>query len=59
MRSGVEIRQMQDERGDVVYRVTVGVGAAMSVVRDFKSKEDAERFASGERIRFAGGPKRA
>jgi hypothetical protein len=29
MRSGVQIRQMQDERGDVVYRVTVGVGAAM------------------------------
>lgn len=56
---GVEIRPMQDDRGDAVYRVTVSVGAAMSVVRDFKSKEDAERFASGERIRLAGGPKRA
>ena len=51
---GVEIRPMKDGRGEV-YRLTVNVGAAMSVVRDFKSKGDAERFASGERIRV--GPK--
>ena len=56
---GVEIRPAQDDRGEVVYRVTVSVSAAMSVVRDFKSREDAERFTSGERIRLAGGPKRA
>ena len=56
---GVEMRPMQDDHGEAVYRVTVRVGAAMSVVRDFKSKEDAERFASGDRIGLRGAPKRA
>jgi hypothetical protein len=56
---GVEIRPIIDERGEPVYRVTVSVGGAMSVVRDFKSKEDAERFVSAERTRLGKGPKHA
>jgi hypothetical protein len=56
---GVEIRPSQDDHGVAVYRVTVSVGGGLSVVRDFKSKEDAERFASSERQGLAGGPKRA
>ena len=59
MRWGVEIRATQDDHGVAVYRVTVSVGGGLSVVRDFKSKEDAERFASTERQRSGGGPKRA
>ncbi len=56
---GVEIRPRQDDNGVTVYRVTVSVGGGLSVVRDFKSKEDAEQFASSERQSLAGGPKRA
>ena len=31
--------------GGTVYRVSAGVGGNFSVVRDFKTREDAERFA--------------
>ncbi len=55
---GVEIRPTQDHHGVTVYRVTVSVGGDMSVVREFRSKEDAERFVSSERQRLVGGPKR-
>jgi hypothetical protein len=56
---GLEIKPTQDDHGVTVYRVTVSVGGGLSVVREFKSKEDAEQFASSERQRLAGGPKRA
>jgi hypothetical protein len=56
---GVEVRPFRDVNGAAVYRVTVSVGGGVSVVRDFKSKEDAERFAGSERQRLVGGPKRA
>ena len=46
MPRAVEIRPTRDARGGDVYRVTVSVGGGLAVVRDFKSKEDAERFAS-------------
>jgi hypothetical protein len=59
MSCGVEVRPFKDANGGAVYRVTVSVGGSMSVVRDFKSKEDAERFAGSGRKRLAGGPKRA
>jgi hypothetical protein len=58
MPRGVEIRPMQDDHGVTVYRVTVRVGGDLSVVRDFRSKEDAERFVSSERQRLDEGPKR-
>jgi hypothetical protein len=48
MPEAVEIQVLQNPRGDSVYRVAVGVGG-FSVVRDFKSKKDAERFAGRKR----------
>jgi hypothetical protein len=49
MPEAVEIQVLQNPRGDSVYRVAVGVGGDFSVVRDFKSKKAAERFAGRKR----------
>jgi hypothetical protein len=57
MPEAVEIQVLQDSKGVSVYRVAVGVGRGLSVVRDFKSKKDAERFAG--RRRSNEGPKHA
>ena len=59
MARGIEVRPFRDATGAAVYRVSVSVGGGLAVVRDFRSKEDAERFAQSERGRSVGGPKRA
>jgi hypothetical protein len=42
----VKIQILKDNAGTPVYRVASSVGRNMSVVRDFKSREEAERFAT-------------
>jgi len=56
MPSAVKIQVLKDATGARVYRVAIGVGGSLSVVRDFKSKEEAERFVYR---RSAKGQKRA
>ena len=45
MPEALRIQVLQNADGASVYRVTAGVGGNLSIIRDFKTKEDAERFA--------------
>jgi hypothetical protein len=44
--------------GGAVFRVAAGVGGNLSVVRDFKTREEAERFARPKGKGSATGQKR-
>jgi hypothetical protein len=50
MSSPAKIQVLKDAAGAPVYRVALGVGGSVSVVRDFKSKEDAEQFVAPDRM---------
>ena len=44
MPEAAQIRVLQKADGASVYRVIVGVGGSVAIIRDFKSNADAERF---------------
>lgn len=49
MPSAGQIHVLKDAEGVSAYRFAVGVGGGLSVVRDFKSEEESQRFAGTDR----------